>query len=481
LVEIAALLVLTAAAILVHGYHPYVEDAEIYIPGIKRILNPALYPFHPEFFVSHARLTFFPNLIASFVRVTHAPLDGVFFCCHFVSILLLLLACWHLGRIFFHDPRAKWGGVALVAALLTIPVAGTALYLMDQYLSPRSLSSPAVLFMVANAIERKFVRLCLWTAFTGLLHPLMVVFGVCFVILLQRLDSCHGETQMRRAAYLLLLPWGLFPAVSGAYREVLNTHSYFFLLRWKWYEWVGIFVPLALLWCLHHLARREHLKILDLVCRALIVFVLIFLVPALLVSLPPLMNFARLQPMRCLHLIYVLFFVIAGGLLAQLWLKNHIWKWVLLFLPLCAGMFFAQRQLFPATAHIEWPGKSPGNQWVKAFIWARDRAPVDAFFALDPHYMNLAGEDQHGFRALAERSRLADRVKDSGAVSMFPELAESWSVQVNALNDWKSFHREDFLRLRNQFDVNWLVLEQPGVADLPCPYSNSAVLVCEIK
>jgi hypothetical protein len=464
----------------VHGYHPYVEDAEIYIPGIKRILNPALYPFNPEFFVSHARWTFFPNLIAGFVRATHAPLDGVLFGCHFLSILLLLLACWHLGRIFFHDPRAQWGGVALVAALLTIPVAGTALYLMDQYLSPRSLSSPAVLFMVANAIERKFVRLCLWTVFTGLLHPLMVVFGVGFVMLLQRFDTCRRETRTRPAAYLLLLLWGLFPAVSGAYRDVLNTHPYFFLLRWKWYEWVGIFVPLALLWCFLQLGRREHLKILDLVRRTLTVLVLIFLVPALLVSLPPLMNLARLQPMRCLHLVYSLFFVIAGGLLAQLWLKNHIWKWVLLFLPLCAGMFFAQRQLFPATAHIEWPGTST-NEWVKAFLWARDRAPVDAFFALDPHYMDLTGEDQHGFRALAERSRLADRVKDSGAVSMFPALAESWSRQVSALDGWKNFRREDFLRLRNQFDVNWLVLEQPGVADLPCPYSNSAVLVCEIR
>jgi hypothetical protein len=33
---------LTAAAVMVHGYHPFVEDAEIYVPGIKKALNPAL-------------------------------------------------------------------------------------------------------------------------------------------------------------------------------------------------------------------------------------------------------------------------------------------------------------------------------------------------------------------------------------------------------------------------------------------------------
>ena len=80
---------------------------------------------------------------------------------------MLLLACWHLGRIAFNDPFAKWGGVALVASLLTIPVAGTALYIIDQYRNPRSLSTPAVLFIIINAVERKFLQAALWTLLTA--------------------------------------------------------------------------------------------------------------------------------------------------------------------------------------------------------------------------------------------------------------------------------------------------------------------------
>ena len=49
------------AAVLLHGCHPYVEDAEIYVPGIKKALDVALYPHNAEFFASHARLTLFPN------------------------------------------------------------------------------------------------------------------------------------------------------------------------------------------------------------------------------------------------------------------------------------------------------------------------------------------------------------------------------------------------------------------------------------
>jgi hypothetical protein len=35
------LLLLTSGAVLVHGYHPYVENAEIYVPGIKQTSTPA--------------------------------------------------------------------------------------------------------------------------------------------------------------------------------------------------------------------------------------------------------------------------------------------------------------------------------------------------------------------------------------------------------------------------------------------------------
>jgi hypothetical protein len=75
---------------------------------------------------------------------------------------------------------------------------------------------------------------------------------------------------------------------------------------------------------------------------------------------------------------------------------------------------------------------------------------------------------------------LADAVKDSGAVSMFPGLAETWLEQVRAQNDWKSFGKADFQRLQEQYGISWNVLQQPGVAGLECPYQNQAVRVCRI-
>jgi len=477
---LALLFLVTTASILVHGYHPFVEDAEIYVPGIRKLLEPALYPFNEGFFASHAKMTLFPNLMAWSVRITHLPLEWVLLAWHFVCVFSLLLACWKLGRICFGTTRAAWGSAVMVASLLTIPVAGTALYIMDQYLNTRSFSTAAVVWIVVSVPQRKYAQATGWLLFTALLHPLMAGFSLILAALLvwQRTGVALGRRSTLACA---IFPMALFPPVTSAYRQALDLHSYFFLLRWQWYEWVGVFGPLFILWWFQRIARRRCLVVLENLCSSAVIFGTLFLVLGLLITIPPqFTRFVELQPMRSLQLVYILLLAISGGLLAGHVLKTAWWRWLVLFVPLCAGMFYAQRQLFPATAHLELPGRTTRNQWVQSFHWIRDNTPVDAYFALDPDHMRLEGEDQHGFRAIAERSMLADRVKDSGAVTMFPALAPEWLEQVHSQEGWKQFGLADFDRLRQKYGVNWVVLQQPGIAGMQCPYSNSALLVCRM-
>jgi hypothetical protein len=105
---------------------------------------------------------------------------------------------------------------------------------------------------------------------------------------------------------------------------------------------------------------------------------------------------------------------------------------------------------------------------------------VDAVFALDPDFMQIRGEDTTGFRCLAQRSRLADWSKDSGAVSMFPPLAEDWWAQVQAQSHWRNLRLADLSHLKDEYGVSWVVVQQPGDARLDCPYQNSVVRVCRI-
>ena len=474
------------AAFLVHGYHPAAEDAAIYLPGIKKLLHPSLYPYNAEFFTAHASRTQFPWLIAASVKLSHLPFDYAILLWHLLSIFLLLLACWRIAQHCFLGSAARWGAVLLVAATLTVPVAGTALFILDPYLNPRSLSAPAILFALLNFLDERYFRTALWLIVTALIHPLMAVFGVAYLLALQlpRIGAVFGI----RTFTLAVVPFGLIfsglqPA-SEAYRDSLDipAHSFFFLSRWQWYEWVGIFAPIALLLLYRAIARKKSWRYLEALASALIVYSVLFFLAALIITIPQSMApWVFLQPMRSLHLLYILFFLFTGGLLGEFVLRRQLWRWLVLFVPLCGIMYFVQRQTFPASPHIEWPGVVPANDWLQAFAWIRRNTPEDAYFALDPDHMNAKREDEHGFRALAERSMLADRVKDSGAVTMFPKMAGDWRSQVQAQAGWKDFQSADFERLHQQFGVTWVVVQQGQGAGLSCVYQNSTLKVCHLN
>ena len=475
--EIFFLLCLTFGALLVHGYHPWAEDAEIYLPGVEKILHPELFPRNSDFFEVYGRLSLFQRYVAWSVRLSYLSLPLVLFLSHVASIFLFLLACWYLASRCFADPMARWASVAMVAALLTLPVAGTALYVFDQYLNPRNLAAFAAVFAIVDVLEEKHFRAVLWLVFAASVHPLMAAFAFSLSALLVVMKKSNFNPAWRGSFFPVTFS---FQQPSRAYHEAALHKPFHYIQLWSWYEWLGIIGPIPILWWFARMARSRGSRDLNLLCQALIIYDLIYFAAALIVDLPARFeSLARIQPLRSLHLLYVLLIVFAGGFLGERILKHHVWRWLIVFVPLCAGMYIAQRQLFPASAHVEWPGATQRNLWAQAFLWVRENTPVDAFFALDPLYNQIPGEDTQGFRAIAQRSRLADAIKDSGAVSMFPPLADEWYRQVQAESEWRKFTADDFQRLQREYGVNWVIVQQPGVSGVNCPYRNHVVLVCE--
>jgi len=485
---------LAAAAFLIHGYHPFSEDAETYLPGIEKVLHPHLFPVGAEYFELHAHLTWFPQLIAGTARLLHLSLPWVLLLWQFASFFLFLLACWSLMRRVFADKKACWAGVMLVTALFTMPVAGTALYLMDPFLNPRNIIAFAQVYAVLRVVERRYVQAVLFLVFAASIHPLMSAFAATFCLLVVVMDRWPAWGELLRgiraraerpdlvAPVVLLTPMeGLFVSPTHAYDQVTINHRYQFLTRWTWYEMLGAVAPLLIFWWFRAIGRARRMRNLELLSGAMAVYGAIYLVVGLVVSIPHRLEvFALLQPMRSLQLLYILMLLFGGGLLGEYVLRNRAWRWVALFVPLAGGMAWAQHSLYPASPHVEWPGAQPGNPWAQAFQWAHDNTPEDAIFAIDPYYMSIEGEDFNGFRAIAQRSQLADGGKDAGVVEMFPGIGDSWYAQVHAQTGIDQFKRDEFENLRRQYGATWAVLRQPTHAGLDCPYENSVVAVCRI-
>lgn len=484
LTRLALLLLFTALGLAVMGYHPGLEDDGIYLAAVKADLNPSLYPYNSGFFRLQVQATVFDRFVAAFVRLTHMPVAWAELFWQFASLFVVLWACYRIACCLFRDARAQWAAVAMVSAMFTLPVSGTALFLMDQHLHPRNIATALILLAVSRVLEGKRWQAATLLVLAFLFHPLMAAMGISFSIFLAAALSETVPVRLRAlrssTAAAVPLGWVFEPANSG-WRKALDMHTYYYLFQWQWYEWLGALAPLALFWCLWRIARdRGQLRLgrFALAVFAYGVFqqalAIVMLAPSSLIRLTP------LQPMRYLQLVYFFMALVAGGLLGKFILKARAWRWAIFLLVANGGMCFAQCAEFPASPHLELPSRTPANPWLQAFAWVRKNTPTDAYFALDPQYLAMQGEDYHGFRALAERSQLADAVKDSAAVTQVPELGPEWERQYSAEQGWRNFQLADFERLKREFGVNWVLIGLPQMSGLDCRWHNASLAACAI-
>jgi hypothetical protein len=505
----------------VMGYHPGVEDDGVYLAAVKADLQPDLYPHDAAFFKLQLQATVFDRCVAGFVELTRMPVAWAELFWQFLTIYLTLWAAHSIAARLFAEARAHWAGVALLAAMFTLPVAGTALCIVDQHLHPRGVATALILFAVSEVLTRRGWRAAGLLIGALAMHPIMAAFGVTFCVILAgvgsrrwradaagtsgssrsiegpagakahssfraltaRQKSCPDAFSCVSAVLVVAAPVGwMFDRPSESWREALESKSYFFLSRWAWYEWLGAIAPLVLFGLLAAWARRRGDLPLARFAMAVAVFGVFQQVVAMVMLGPPaLVRLTPLQPMRFLHLVYVFMALVGGCLLGRYLLRARVWRWVVFLTIVNAGMFVGQRVEFAHSPHWElWRGN---NSWVDAFEWVRVNTPRDAYFALDPYYLEAKGEDFHSFRALAERSQMADAVKDAAVVTQVPRLGPEWKRQVQALAGWKQFKRVDFERLKTEFGVNWVIAYpdlNPEPNGLRCPWHNDVVVICRI-
>jgi hypothetical protein len=525
LVDSLLILPLTVAAIAVMGYHPGLEDDGIYLSAVKAAVNPALYPHDADFVRLQVQATLFDEFVSGFVRLTHLPVAWTELLGQFLALYTILWAGYRIAQRLFAERQAQWAGVALLAAMFTLPVAGTALNLADQHLHPRTLATALILTAIDRVLARRIGQAVVFLLIAMLMHPIMAALGIsfCFFLAVALTDSMYARLTRPTRALPAVVPLGwIFEPPTPEWRRALGTRTYYFLYQWRWYEWLGAIGPLVLFWILWRWADRMErrpsganafvedeaaiarlksrlvanhgrqivfpqaptpgpVNQLGRFCFAILVYgVFQQAVAMILLAAPGMVRVTPLQPMRYLHLVYVFLVLIAGGLLGRHVLKRRIWRWAALFIAAGGGMFVSQRLLLPASAHLELPGRAPGNPWLEAFAWIRQNTPADAYFALDPDYLAASDEDYHSFRALAERSQLADGIKDAAVVTQVPELGPRWSREVDAQAGWNGFGSGDFERLKARFGVDWVLVSNPAASRLTCEWHNDRLSVCRI-
>jgi hypothetical protein len=485
-------LLLTALGFLVMGYHPGAEDDSIYLAAVKADLNPALYHHDAPFFQLQMRTSAFDTWMATFVHGTGMSIASAELLWQFLSLFFIVLACWTIVAQLFREAAARWAGVAMVTAMFTLPIAGTALYIADQYLHPRNLATALILFGVSRIMAGKQWQAVPLLILAFSLHPLMGALGISFCSVLAltfsellqiRLRSLRGQlapSTITPVAAFIPFGWTFGPP-SQTWLDAMQTRHLYHLYQWEWYEWLGAIGPLLLFWLVARIAYKQGEIKLARFANAILLYGVFQQVVAMLILSPVApIGLSTLEPMRYLHLVYVFLTLVGGAYLGRYVLKTNIWRWAVFLLLANGCMFIAQRQLFAGTEHLELPGQISVNPWLQTFDWVRQNTPQNAYFAVDPNYTAAPGEDYHNFRALAERSVLADANKDAATVTKEAELGPVWKRQVDAQAGWSHFQLADFKQLKANFAVQWVVVSFPQSAGLACSWHNATLSVCQI-
>jgi len=466
--------------LLIHGYHPFAEDAAIYIVGVTKLADPSLFQHDTLFVLAGTHLSLFAHIGAAILRLTRIPLDYLLLLTHLASILLFLLACRTLARRIFTSPAAQSTATLLAAAFFTLPIAGTTLMLMDPYITARSFSTPLGLFALAAAIDRRYGLTATLLLLAALMHPLMALYAAAFILIFILLDLGRARLAPTLAALGVIACGAIHLAalrtpVSPAWRQAVLSRHYLFPSEWEWFEYLGLAAPLIL----YALAfRRLGTRTLagKLCLTALILGTATTLAAILFVhpSHPGLL--ARLQLLRAFHIIYLVGILLLGGLISQI---RPRWIPIALLFAAALTMFVVARCTYPASGHIELPGLTPRNPWQQAFLWIRANTPSGAVFAANPDLVLLPGEDGQSFRLMTRRTLLAD-YKDEGLAVMLPNLAPQWAVEYNAQREMDQLSDPKRLARLRPLGVTWILLSNTAVTSFPCPYRNAVAQVCRM-
>ncbi len=346
---------------------------------------------------------------------------------------------------------------------------------------------------------------------SALIHPLMAGYTLATIAVILCTASPRPAVRSRG-------PWALLaaallaatvlqlkaPLESPDYVWVSMTRYYWFPFRWESYEQLGLFAPLGMLAILARFRPAASTQLpgrpgseftraagassqtppsaWGTLIRSTLLLAAIALSIALLFSRAHLATHlvARMQPLRTYGFVYAIMTLLLGAWLGERILVRTPWRWALLLLAFGSLMFYVQRSTYPASAHLELPGRAARNPYVQAFLWARHNTPNDALFALDAHYITRDGEDAQPFRAIAERSALADYSKDGGEASITPELTPAWvggQVAQTGLDQASDAQRLSRLA---RLGVGWVVLQSSSPTVWDCPYRNTAVKVCRL-
>ncbi len=467
------------------GYRYGASDQAFYIPAVLLRLDPSLFPRDRPVLAAQAPLTGADEVVAAIVRATRLSVPAACALLYVVSLALLAIAAWAVGRVIC---RTTWAAVALLAALTlrhAVPDSGT--NTLEGYFHPRQLAFGLGVLALAAFLRRRHAGVVLALAASGALHPttaawFAIALGVAVFVaeppLRTRLAVAAGAAAAMAVWTVTAGP--LAPRLTimdDAWMAALGEKDYIFPLRWSWDAWAvnAAFVPAILL--LHGARQRAGVATaqdrgLVAGCLALAaVFAVAVPLTAARVALA-----VQLQPGRVflvldfVTVLYAVWWLAEGGRA-----RARRGRLVAVALALASAVRGGYQKvvLFPDRPVAQVTVRD--DDWGRVMAWAQT-TEVGSGWLADPLHAAVYGTS---VRLAGRRDVFVEAFKDAALGMYDRDVALRTQERYAAIRDYHLLTAARARELAARYRLDYFVTEQ--LLDLPVAFSSGRLFVYTIR
>ena len=489
----------------VGGYRYGVSDQAFYIPIVRQVMEPGLFPHDAPLLAVQNRLLAFDDWFAPLVRISGQSLPAAFFATYLAGLALLYGAGVLLGRSLYRT----WWGVATLTAAMTLRhrIPDTAVNSLEAYMHPRQLSFSIGLLAVGLFMRGRMAGAALAATAACLFHPTTALW---FVILLGVAAVVVHPAARRQ---LLILSSAAFPValalVASALRDpldvmgpawtaLLESKDYLLATQWPMMTWFANLGLAGVIFATYDYRRslgvtvpRENGLVAG--CVALLV---LFLVSVPLASIG-IALVVQLQFSRIFWLLDVVAIAYAAWLVVEspLTLRARIpsgdkslatpdWRGttavrirraalaLVVLASLARGSYVA---LVERADHALIEIDLPESEWTDVMEWAEQR-PVGTNFLADPGHAWRYGSS---VRAASGRDVYLESIKDIGIAIYSRAMAARVSRRLAELGDFSTLKPGHARWLARRHDLDYLITEH-AIA-LPLVHRRGRIAVYDLR
>ena len=465
------------------GYRYGASDQAFYIPAVLLRLDPSLFPRDRAVLDAQAPLTGADEIVATVVRVTGLSVPVACAVLYVLSLTLLALGAWLVGRALYRTP---WGGAALLAALTlrhAVPDSGT--NTLEGYFHPRQLAFALGALAIAAFLRRYTATSAGLLAVAAAIHPpttmwLTIWLGAAALVSERTLrPALYAVTAVAAAGAVWAVTAGpLAPRLAimdDAWLATLADKRYLFPLRWSWASWlVNLAYAPVIIWIYRRRARagvatpQEGGLVAG--CAALLV--------VFAIAVP--LNEARvglavqLQPGRIFWMLDFLAIVyLVWGLGEGASTKRARWVAIGLAVTSVVRAGYLKTVMFPDRPVAEINVRD--DDWGRAMRWAQGTDARSGWLA-HPAHAALYGTS---VRLAARRDVLVEGLKD-GALGMYDRaVAMRTQERLDAIGHFDDMTPSRARSLAARYGLDYLITEQP--LDLPIAFQSGRLTVYAIR